>query len=218
MPGVFLRTIHKAASAGWVYDAIQTLAGIPLLQSRLRRCLSGSKGRVLDLGGGTGALSGLLPPACTYTCLDNEMPKLKRCAQRNPGGALLGDATRMPVQSGSVDVVTVVNVTHHLTDAQFEEMLRETARVLKPQGSFLLMDAVWKPSRLPGRVLWALDRGSSPKTAIQLRAALERHFSIEQWSHVAIYHEYVIGVCRRKADTVPHPAASAALRAFEQPR
>ena len=218
MSGVILRTIHKAASVGWVYDSIQTLAGVSFLQSRLRRCLSDSTGRVLDIGGGTGALSGLLPPACLYTCLDNEMPKLRRCAKRIPGGALLGDATRMPVQSGSIDVVTVVNVTHHLADDQFEEMLRECARVMKPEGAFLLMDAVWKPSRLPGRLLWALDRGSSPKTAAQLRAALERHFGIEQWSHVSIYHEYVMGVCRKKAATVPHPPPDAALTAFERPR
>lgn len=100
MPGILLNTLHRAASVGWIYDSIQTLAGVRLLQARLRRCLSVSKGRVLDIGGGTGALSGLLPPACIYFCLDNEMPKLQRCAQRVPGGALLGDATRMPVQSG----------------------------------------------------------------------------------------------------------------------
>lgn len=218
MSGVLLKGIHKAASVGWVYDSIQTLAGVRLLQARLRRSLSVSKGRVLDIGGGTGALSGLLPPACTYTCLDNEMPKLQRCAQRVPGGALLGDATQMPVESGSIDVVTVVNVTHHLTDSQFEQMLRETARVMKPEGSFLLMDAVWKPSRLPGRILWALDRGASPKTAAQLRSALERHFSIEQWSHLAIYHEYIVGLCRKKPDTVRQSASNAALTAFERLR
>ena len=218
MPGVLLRTIHKAASAGWVYDTIQTLAGVPLLQSRLRRCLSDSQGRVLDIGGGTGALSGLLPSGCTYTCLDNEMPKLQRCAQRVPGGALLGDATRMPVRSGSIDVVTVVNVTHHLTGDQFEEMLCETARVMKPEASFLLMDAVWKPSRIPGRILWALDRGSAPKTAIQLREALERHFSIQEWRHMAIFHEYIMGMCRKKPAAAQPPAANPELTAFEQPR
>jgi ubiquinone/menaquinone biosynthesis C-methylase UbiE len=197
MPGFLLNTIHKAASVGWVYDSIQTLAGVPFLESHLRRCLSDRSGRVLDIGGGTGALSRLLPPACTYTCLDNEMPKLQRCAQRAPGGALLGDATQMPVQSGSVDVVTVVNVTHHLTDDQFEQMLRESARVMKANGSLVLMDAVWKPSRIPGRLLWALDRGSSPKTADALRAALERHFRLESWNQVAIYHQYILAMCRK---------------------
>jgi ubiquinone/menaquinone biosynthesis C-methylase UbiE len=197
MPGAFLRTIHKVASVGWVYDSIQTLAGASFTQSRLQRSLSGCTGRVLDLGGGTGTMKGLLPPACAYTCLDNEMPKLQRCAMKAPGSALLGDATRMPVESGSIDVVTAVFVAHHLTSHQFEEMLRESARVLKPKGSFILMDAVWKPSRLPGRLLWALDRGSSPKSEVELHAALERHFRIEQWDHLAVYHQYIIAACRK---------------------
>jgi len=198
MPGTLLNTLHKAASVGWVYDLTQVLAGAPFLHSHLRRCFSGSTGRVLDLGGGTGTLSGLLPPACTYTCLDNEMPKLQRCAVKAPGSALLGDATQMPVRSGSIDVVTAVFVTHHLTDDQFEEMLCETARVMKPNGLLVLMDPVWKPSRLPGRMLWALDRGSWPRTGTQLHSTLERHFSIDGWKDLAIYHQYIIGVCRKK--------------------
>ncbi|MBZ5676520.1 MAG: class I SAM-dependent methyltransferase [Acidobacteriia bacterium] len=115
-------------------------------------------------------------------------------------------------------MLTVVNVTHHLTDHQFEQMLRECARVIKPEGSFLLMDAAWKPSRLPGRILWALDRGSFPKTAGQLRAALERHFAIQQRSQIAIYHEYVISMSRKKAATAQHSAPGPALTAFEQSR
>jgi ubiquinone/menaquinone biosynthesis C-methylase UbiE len=126
------------------------------------------------------------------------MPKLRRCAKKAPGSALLGDATQMPIQSGSIDVVTAVFVTHHLTDGQFEEMLRESARVMKPQGLLILMDPVWKPSRLPGRVLWALDRGAWPRTGVELHAVLERHFRIEQWNCFAIYHEYIIGVCSKR--------------------
>jgi ubiquinone/menaquinone biosynthesis C-methylase UbiE len=203
MPGVLLDTLHKAASIGWVYDLTQFLAGAPIFHSRLRRTLSGCSGRVVDIGGGTGTLSGLLPPACAYTCLDNEMPKLRRCASKAPGSALLGDATQMPIESGSIDVVTAIFVTHHLTDDQLQEMLRETARVLTPKGLLIVMDPVWKPSRLPGRILWALDRGSWPRTRDQLRAALDLHFCVDQWNRMAIYHEYILGVCRKKPGSLP---------------
>jgi ubiquinone/menaquinone biosynthesis C-methylase UbiE len=114
-----------------------------------------------------------------------------------PSAPLLADATRMPLKSGSIDVVTCVDVTHHLNLDQLDEVLHESARVLNPGGSLILMDAVLKRSRLAGRILWALDRGAHPKPAAELRTALERHFHVEHWARVAVYHEYVIAVCRK---------------------
>ena len=203
MPNVLLEVIHRAASIGWVYDSIQFLAGATITRRRLQRYLTSCRGRVLDIGGGTGALAGLLPKGCTCTCLDNEMPKLQRCAEKAIANALLADATLMPIQSDSIDVVTCVMVTHHLTDGQLDEVLRESARVLKTEGSLILMDAVLKPSRLPGRILWALDRGSYPKPSIRLRRAIERHFRVDRWDHLAVYHEYVTAVCRKGRASAP---------------
>ena len=157
----------------------------------------------MDIGGGTGALAGLLPVECYCTCLDNEMPKLQRCAEKGRAYPLLADATRMPIQADSVDVVTCVFVAHHLTDDQFDEVLRESARVLKTDGSLILMDPVLKPSRIPGRILWALDRGSYPKSSQKLRQAIERHFSVDKWDRLAVYHEYIIAVCRKGRAAAP---------------
>jgi ubiquinone/menaquinone biosynthesis C-methylase UbiE len=199
MTNVFLELIHRAASIGWVYDSIQVLAGASITRRRLRRYLADCGGRVLDIGGGTGALAGLLPMGCSCTCLDNEMPKLQCCAGKALASPLLADATLMPIQSGSIDVVTCVAVTHHLTDDQLDEVLRESARVLKTEGSLILMDAVLKPSRLTGRILWALDRGAHPKPSAILRLAIERHFSVDQWERLAVYHEYIITVCRKSS-------------------
>ncbi len=192
----FLRAIHRAASIGWVYDSIQFFAGEAIAQRRLQTYLADCRGRVLDIGGGTGRVARLGPAGCSYTCLDNELPKLQRCAQTTSASPLLADATCMPIQSRSVDVVTCIAVTHHLKDDQIEEFLRESARVLRTNGSLILMDAILKPTRLPGRILWALDRGAHPRPEAVLRQAIERHFSIERWDRFAIYHEYVITTCR----------------------
>jgi hypothetical protein len=62
---MLLEALHKAASVGWVYDVIQFLAGAPITRRRQRRYLAGCQGRVLDVGGGTGALAELLPASCT---------------------------------------------------------------------------------------------------------------------------------------------------------
>jgi len=142
MPNVLLEVIHRAASIGWVYDSIQFLAGATITRRRLQRYLTSCRGRVLDIGGGTGALAGLLPKGCTCTCLDNEMPKLQRCAEKAIANALLADATLMPIQSDSIDVVTCVMVTHHLTDGQLDEVLGKPARRHRRPGGQPLVDAV----------------------------------------------------------------------------
>jgi ubiquinone/menaquinone biosynthesis C-methylase UbiE len=195
----FLGVLHKAASIGWVYDSIQFIAGGSIIHSHLRRYLGDCHGRVLDIGGGTGSLFALLPPGCSYTCLDNEIPKLQRCAEKVPGGSLYADATRMPVKSGSIDVVTCVGVTHHLTPDQLDAVLQESARVLNSKGSLILMDSVLKRTRLPGLILWSLDRGRYPKPSSELRRALERYFQVEQWDRFYTIHECVITVCRPAA-------------------
>jgi hypothetical protein len=69
--------------------------------------------------------------------------------------------------------------------------------VLKPKGSLIFLDPVLKPSRLPGRILWALDRGSHPRSAATLRRAVEQQFVVERWERLAVYHEYAIAICRK---------------------
>lgn len=143
MSNPLLTALHDVASVGWVYDSIQFLAGAPMVRRRLRTHLSGCHGQVLDIGGGTGAIAELLPSGCLCTCLDNEMPKLLRCAGKGFASPLLADATRLPIQSGSIDAVTCVAMAHHLTNDQLGAMFRESSRVLKPQGSMIFLDPVF---------------------------------------------------------------------------
>lgn len=195
-----LRLLHRAVSIGWVYECAQVLAGAPLVRRRLAPLISECRpgDRILDVGGGTGFLEKLASSSCTYLCLDIELPKLRHYALKNAGGnALQADATQLPVRSASVDLVTCVAMTHHLSDIQFAQMLEESARVLRPGGRFVLLDAVFAPCRLPGRLLWKIDRGAHPKTADNLRAALASRFEVLQWEQFAIYHRYVLAVGHR---------------------
>jgi ubiquinone/menaquinone biosynthesis C-methylase UbiE len=92
-----------------------------------------------------------------------------RCVGRAQLPPLLADATRMPIESCSIDAVTCVYVTHHLTVEQLDTVLREAARVLQPDAPLVLMDAVLKPSRLPGRILW----GAGPR--VHFRSPLQNY-------------------------------------------
>lgn len=194
---------QRAASVGWVYDLSQNLAGAHLVRRRLRRHLATvckSPHRILDIGGGTGTLQALAPFGCRYFCLDIETPKLQRYVQVNPSpNPLLADATRMPVRTGSIDLVTWVFVAHHLTDEMLAAALDETGRVLKDGGRILFLDPVFSARRWPGRLLWKLDRGSHPRSEEDLRSVLHSRFQMEQWARFTIFHRYLLGIGRKRS-------------------
>jgi ubiquinone/menaquinone biosynthesis C-methylase UbiE len=123
------------------------------------------------------------------------MPKLLAFRERVPDGlAVLSDASRMALASGSVDVVTCIAVMHHLAGALPDQMMDEAFRVLRVGGRIVLLDAVMNRERKIGRMLWRLDRGAFPRTAEELREKLERRFCVTHWEQYAVYHEYAFGI------------------------
>lgn len=194
-----IETLHDLASRGFVYDCIQRVVGqkvnlskISTYTKTMRPC------SIVDVGGGTGAARNLWPRGSCYICLDIEMPKLRLFRSKNPNGfAVLADATRMPIASGSVDVVLHMCFSHHLPDEMLDQTFSEALRVLRVGGRLILLDAVLKQERRIGRVLWKLDRGSYPHTAETLYEKLNANFRIIHWERYAIYHEYAFGIAER---------------------
>lgn len=180
-----------------MYDLIQRAAGTAEVNRRLRESANGfsSGGRWLDIGGGTGLASDIGLTYKLHVCLDIDEAKLVGFRRNHPGGlAVLGDATRLPIQSGVADLVLCRAVSHHLDDAAVARLFAEAARALKPGGRFLFLDAIARPSRLRSRLLWRYDRGAFPRDAQNMRAMLERWFELESWRTFAVHHVYVIGV------------------------
>ncbi len=171
------RMLHRIVAHPQVYDAVQRLAGASKVERLLSRRVPGRdrSARVLDVGGGTGISRNLWPDDCT-------------------------DATRIPIRDGSLDTVLCKLVTHHLTDQAMSALIDESARVLKDDGIFVFMDAVWAPRRPAGRLLWSLDRGTNPRRADTLRACISRRFRIRHWEHFSIYHEYVLCIGTRAGE------------------
>jgi len=197
------RMLHRIVAHPQVYDAVQRLAGASKVERLLSRRVPGRDraARVLDVGGGTGISRNLWPDDCTYICLDVDMEKLRGFSQKHiTGSPLLADATRIPIRDGSLDTVLCKLVTHHLTDQAMSALIDESARVLKDDGIFVFMDAVWAPRRPAGRLLWSLDRGTNPRRADTLRACISRRFRIRHWEHFSIYHEYVLCIGTRAGE------------------
>ena len=90
---------HALVSHPWVYDKVQFLAGGKHVLRRLKPVLAETKGdTVLDVGGGTGDATLILPSLHSYICLDNDPMKLLGLKRKQLSlNSLLGDATSMPV-------------------------------------------------------------------------------------------------------------------------
>jgi ubiquinone/menaquinone biosynthesis C-methylase UbiE len=110
--------------------------------------------------------------------------------------ALMADASQLPMPDQSVDVAVCTMVAHHLPEDVFEAVLRECQRVLRPDGCFVFLDWLRPTTRVPSRILCALDRGAHPYRLEHLQRLVEEHFEIPSYDRFAIFHEYVVMVLR----------------------
>jgi SAM-dependent methyltransferase len=118
--------------------------------------LSSGSGRVVDIGAGSGrAAIGLLlaRPRATvtgidiyrgYYGIDDNTPERFMVNARiadvaDRAEAKVGDARDLPLASGTYDGVISLAAIDHLPRADIPKALAEAARVLKPNGEFLLM-------------------------------------------------------------------------------
>lgn len=122
---------------------------------------------VLDVGGGTGGVSAQIADAVrAVIVLEPSAGLAARGRDRFPGLRFArGDGRRLPIRDGSVDVVLLVEVLHHVADA--DAILRESARVLRPGGRILIEEVEflgpggWLGRRLEALVsagVWPRDR------------------------------------------------------------
>ncbi len=118
-------------------------------------------GDVLELGSGSGAMAmGLLVryPAVRLTATDVDPAMLEAAERRlaHFGDRIElreADATDLPFDDGSFDVVVSFIMLHHVIE--WEAALGEIARVLRPGGLFAGYDLVWSRS---GRLVHRFDR------------------------------------------------------------
>ena len=92
-----------------------------------------AKGRVLDIGCADRWIERWLGPGCQYVGLDYPATGQELYGARPD---VFADASKLPVCTGSVDTVVLLEVMEHLRYPQ--DALHEIARVLRPQGRLIL--------------------------------------------------------------------------------
>ena len=132
-----------------VYDVIAKLLGADQArQALLDLPQLRSAERVLDIGCGTGTFAVLIKqrfPAVEVVGLDPDQKALARAKRKSQRSGVSirfdqGFADELQYESASFDVVFSSFMFHHLEGKNREKTLREVRRVLKPAGSFCLLD------------------------------------------------------------------------------
>jgi ubiquinone/menaquinone biosynthesis C-methylase UbiE len=147
----------RPPSAAWlrimalVYDPFVWLGELAGMRRRRRRLVADARGRVVEIGAGTGLNVPHYPDGIAELVLAEPEPamrrRLARRLRRYERVARIVDAPaeHLPLADGSVD--TVVSTLVLCTVDQPERALHEIARVLRPDGQLLFVEHVRAGSR-----------------------------------------------------------------------
>jgi ubiquinone/menaquinone biosynthesis C-methylase UbiE len=144
-----------------LYDPVVSFMGAARAREELIKQASIQPNqRVLDLGCGTGTLVVLLKrkyPAAEIVGVDPDPKALQRAQKkiRRAGVAVQldeGFSDELPYDEGMFDRVLSSFMLHHLEEHEREKTLREVLRVLKPVGTFHLLDFAGGEDKAPGRL------------------------------------------------------------------
>jgi ubiquinone/menaquinone biosynthesis C-methylase UbiE len=129
--------------------AMRRQALVPLRDALMRHCSNGAVAKLLDVGCGTGSFLREVKrnyPRLRVTGLDLSGPYLGVAARRLADWSRVelveAAAERMPFHNASFDVVTSVYLFHELPPRIRRAVAAEIQRVLKPNGTFILVDSL----------------------------------------------------------------------------
>jgi ubiquinone/menaquinone biosynthesis C-methylase UbiE len=129
--------------------AMRRQALVPLREALLRHPAGGARGKLLDIGCGTGAFLREVKrnyPRLSVTGLDLSAPYLtfanRRLTDWSRVELVEGAAEAMPFGEAEFDIVTMIYLLHELPPRTRRAVVDEIRRVLKPGGTLILVDSL----------------------------------------------------------------------------
>ena len=136
------------------------------LAERVRRFLVVRGGeRALDVGTGAGALALALAPLVAQVVAVDVVPELlAEARKRAPANVEVveADATALPFESGSFDLVGTLRTLHHVPRPEL--VIAELARVCRPGGTLLVVDQIAPVDPLAALELNRFERARDAST------------------------------------------------------
>jgi len=97
---------------------------------------------IIDLGGGTGYISGYLSKRTKQVLLIDPARNLLLKGNQSHVQPIRGSATQIPCANNSVSIIVLVSVLHHIPDKFHEQVLSECKRVLGENGVLCIIEAL----------------------------------------------------------------------------
>lgn len=153
---VWLKVLPHFELLAPIYDRLMgRLLGPPDRDLWVRLLELPVDGRLLDVGGGTGRVSGALRPMVGQIVVaDASLGMLRRARDRGGIDAVRADAAQLPLPAASFERVMVTDALHHFSRQR--EVIGELARVLAPGG--LLVIEEFDIRRPPVRMLALVEK------------------------------------------------------------
>ena len=198
--------ISRFVSHPKVFEAQTAVLGghrlIAALQPMVAEATHGrTSGTVLDLGGGTANARSLWPHDWEYLSVDPDQRLVALEDTDQKMHRLVGDASELGLVDNSFDVVLMKNVSHHLDDATWSGALSEVRRILKPDGYFIFVDALWSQNRIISRLAWAVDAGRFPRVSEKIERAIAVAFDVESVERLTLIHHCILLITRPRAES-----------------
>lgn len=167
----------------------------------IKKNFSMPRGRILDLGCGTGIFADMFNYE-NYVGVDLNEKYIERANKRYPNHCfILSDASSLPFDKEYFSDCIISGVLHHIDDSKSLQIIKEIARVLDPLGNLIIWEDTSDISKWNFllSLIHALDEGKFIRKGFHYRQLLEDSFIVQkEYKMRSGLMEYIVFHCKKK--------------------